>query len=137
MDVVFLDANVLFSAAYRADAGLRRLWGLPDVELITSQYAYVEARLNLAREDREPEEKVARLEELMQTVRVVPQPPSTRVPEGIQLPEKDRPIILAALRAGATHLLTGDVKHFGPSFNTRGEGVLVLPPAAYLHPRVG
>ena len=27
MDKLFLDANILFSAAYRANAGLLRLWG--------------------------------------------------------------------------------------------------------------
>ncbi len=35
MDRLFLDANVLFSAAYRDDSGLQRLWDLSDVELVT------------------------------------------------------------------------------------------------------
>jgi hypothetical protein len=39
VDVLFLDANVTFSAAYHRDAGLRRLWRLEDVELISSLYA--------------------------------------------------------------------------------------------------
>lgn len=49
MDVLFLDANVLFSAAYRDDAQIARLWDLDDVELITSHYAADEARRNLTR----------------------------------------------------------------------------------------
>ena len=40
MDRVFLDANVLFSAAYRQDSSLLRLWELKDVELVTSAYAF-------------------------------------------------------------------------------------------------
>jgi predicted nucleic acid-binding protein len=46
--LVFLDANVLFSAAYRPDAGLVRLWHVAGVELISSDYAVQEARRNLA-----------------------------------------------------------------------------------------
>jgi hypothetical protein len=43
MDRVFLDANVLFSAAYREGAGLLKLWKLGRAELITSEYAADEA----------------------------------------------------------------------------------------------
>jgi hypothetical protein len=50
MDRLFLDANVLSSAAYRSDAGLRRLWSLDNVELCTSGYALEEARVNLSEE---------------------------------------------------------------------------------------
>src|SRR6266576_3017487 len=50
MDRLFLDANVLFSAAYMADARLRELWRLRDVELWTSRYAVEEARVNLSDE---------------------------------------------------------------------------------------
>src|SRR6266581_2193596 len=44
---LFLDANILFSAAFRARAPLRRLWNRPDVELITSAYAVAEAERHL------------------------------------------------------------------------------------------
>ena len=50
----------------------------------------------------------------------------------IALPDKDRPILLAAITARATHLLTGDVQHFGPYFGQQIDGVMILPPAAYL-----
>jgi hypothetical protein len=36
MDIVFLDANVLFSAAYRLEAKFLILWRMPDVRLISS-----------------------------------------------------------------------------------------------------
>ena len=128
MDRIFVDANVLFSAAYHPNAGLARLWQLEDVELMTSAYAAEEARLNLDEEDQR-----VRLETLLEKVRltsaVAPLPP------GVKLPEKDQPILQAALHAGATHLLTGDRKHFGTHFGRRLGGLLVLPPAEYLERR--
>ncbi len=34
------------------------------------------------------------------------------------LPEKDLPILLASVRSGATHLLTGDFKRYGTRHNS-------------------
>jgi hypothetical protein len=51
MDRLFLDANILFSAAYRPGTGLLRLWELKDALLCSSRYALEEARINLAEED--------------------------------------------------------------------------------------
>ncbi len=61
LDRIFLDANVLFSAAYLENSGLGRLWRLEDAELLSSAYAVEEARRNLAL-DRPP--ALARLERL-------------------------------------------------------------------------
>ncbi len=47
-DRLFLDANVLFSAAYRERSGLLKLWGVPEAQVITSRYAAAEARRNLS-----------------------------------------------------------------------------------------
>jgi hypothetical protein len=46
-DLLFLDANVLFSAAYRENAGLLKFWQLKFIKLISSAYAIEEARRNL------------------------------------------------------------------------------------------
>jgi hypothetical protein len=54
------------------------------------------------------------------------------LPSGITLPEKDAPILLAAMEAHATHLVTGDVRHFGPYLGKTVQGVLVITPAEYL-----
>ena len=128
MDRVFLDANVLFSAAYRPDARLARLWQLETVELMTSAYAAEEARLNLTQEDQR-----SRLAKFLEKVRMITD--VAPLPAGIQLSEKDQPILQAALHARATHLLTGDKQHFGALFGHRFGGVLVLPPAAYFERR--
>jgi hypothetical protein len=54
------------------------------------------------------------------------------LPVGVSLPEKDAPILLAAVAARATHLITGDLRHFGPLFSKRIAGLIILPPADYL-----
>ncbi|MBI5380153.1 MAG: PIN domain-containing protein [Nitrospirae bacterium] len=131
MDRVFLDANILFSAAYLPDAGLRRLWELPGVELVTSAYAVEEARRNL-----DHPKQLADLERLLRVARVMDTAPRDRpLHPAAQLPDADRPILLAAIDAQATHLLTGDVRHFGRYYGRVVEGVRILPPGVYLRTR--
>lgn len=130
MDILFLDANVMFSAAYDPDAGLRRLWSLEGVELISSLYAVDEARRNL----REPEQR-DRLDALLEGIRLVASLPERRLPDDVTLPSKDQPILKAALAARATHLITGDVSDFGHLFDTTVEGLRVLTPGAYIRAR--
>jgi uncharacterized protein len=125
VDRVFLDANVLLSAAWRADAALRRLWRLDDVVLLSSSHAALEARRNL-----ETPTQRARLRRLMRQVHLVEATHFT-LPRGVRLPEKDIPILLAAIDGGATHLLTGDWEHFGRYFRQEVGGVLILSPAEY------
>ncbi|HKJ91632.1 MAG TPA: PIN domain-containing protein [Longimicrobiales bacterium] len=128
MHRLFLDANVLFSAAYRADAGVARLWELPDAELVTSDYAVEEARRNL----HEPHQ-LTRLDTLLGGVRVVAaRHPDAGLRRGIELADKDWPILGGAVSAGATHLITGDVRDFGRYFGETVLGVVILPPAVYL-----
>jgi uncharacterized protein len=134
MDLIFLDANILFCAAYRPDAGLRKPWSLPGVRRMTTVYAAEEARRNLS----QPKQRED-LEELLDSVEIIATAASTGHPlfSTIELPDKDQPILLAAIGAGATHLLTGDSQHFGPYYGERIEGVLILPPGDYLTSRTG
>ena len=128
MDRLFLDANVLFSAAYRSDAGVQRLWALDGATLLTSHYAIEEALRNLREE-----EQRERLRGLLQNVESVPAlslDPDAR--GSVELREKDWPILGGAVAAGATHLITGDRRDFGPFFGTVLFGVLILPPSLYL-----
>jgi uncharacterized protein len=127
MDRVFLDANVLFSAAYRETAGLLQLWELPEVELTTSAYAAEEAHRNL-----ESETARNRLKALLGRVRIVPETGEESLPGGFAIAEKDKPIILSAIAAGATHLLTGDLRDFGKFFGKRIGDVLIQTPGDYL-----
>lgn len=129
MDLLFLDANVLSSAAYRSRAGVRSLWGISDAALITSTYAVAEAERNL----KSPEQR-SDLEELLVSVTIVEHhsdPVSTSV-QRVSLPDKDMPIMNAAVGSGATHLITGDLTHFGAYYGKTIDGILILPPAEYL-----
>ena len=126
MASLFLDANVLFSAAYRSETGLLKLWKLREVVLCSSRYALEEARINLNHEVQRT--RLARLARKVQLFDAG----KHELPQGVSLPEKDVPILLAAIEARATHLLTGDLRHFGSYFGKRVEGILVLPPGGWL-----
>ena len=128
MKRVFVDANILFSAAYREDAGLLRLWHIREVELTTSDYAAQEAAMNLS----EPDQR-RRLDELLKRINVERRPAILPcLPAGTVLPEKDKPILQAAMAAGAGFLLTGDVAHFGRYFGKTIGGVRILLPSDFL-----
>ncbi|MEX0692405.1 MAG: hypothetical protein WD934_03860 [Gemmatimonadales bacterium] len=126
MDRVFLDANVLFSAAWREETGVQRLWARPHATLLTSAYAAEEARRNL-----DTAAQRARLDQLLTSVQIVPEARDRSLPDGITLPEKDIPILLAALAANSTHLLTGDLRHFGSLLGKRAGTMLILRPGDY------
>ena len=126
MDRLFLDANVLFSAAYQPNAGLLRLWKLKNVVLCSSRYAVAEANLNL--DDESQRKRLAVLTEKLQLFEAL----ARELPRGISLPEKDVPILLAAIAAQARHLLTGDLRDFGTYFGKKIEGVRIVLPGEYL-----
>jgi len=130
MDRLFLDANVLFSAAYRADAGLLGLWKLRNARLCSSRYALEEARINLADEDQR-----MRLAKLSRTIQFF-EAAQLELSRGISLPEKDVPILLAAVEGRATHLLTGYIRHFGAYLGKKVAGIVVVLPGEYLRRRV-
>lgn len=69
----------------------------------------------------------------MQSLQVVEKlPHDYELPPEIRLPIKDRPIMIAAIKAEATHLITGDLRDFGELYGRTVAGVIILPPAAYL-----
>ncbi|MGB8479193.1 MAG: PIN domain-containing protein [Acidobacteriaceae bacterium] len=129
---VFLDANVLFSAAYREPAGLAVLWKLRGVQLLTSEYAAQEAANNLAEAEQQ-----SRLRDLIERIEIVSDALGVDATiqdklAGIDLPDKDRPILTAAVAANADFLLTGDIQHFGRYFGQVLCGVRILRPAEFL-----
>lgn len=123
MKTAFLDANVLFSAAYREEGRLAKLWELSEMRLGTSRYAVEEAKRNL----RDPERE-ARLERLVGRMQLVPEADGRLIPSRIVLTEKDRPIIAAAIAGRADFLVTGDAKDFGCYYGKKVAGVLVIRP---------
>jgi predicted nucleic acid-binding protein len=132
LDRIFLDANVLYSAAYLERSGLGRLWHLRDVELLSSAYAIEEARRNLTIDRPEALSRLCRLTAIVSTFEA---PPNLKLPEKVRLNPKDQPILLAAIHAKADYLLTGDARHFEHLFGERIEGVMLLRPAQYFERR--
>ncbi|MBP9692185.1 MAG: PIN domain-containing protein [Alphaproteobacteria bacterium] len=128
-DLLFLDANILFSAAYREHAGLLRFWHLDSVKLISSLYAIEEAIRNL-----DQLQQKERLKKLLEKVEETGFCHDTLdLPEGIMIREKDKPILLAAIAAQANFLITGDVKDFGKFYGQQISGVMILPPSDYFN----
>jgi uncharacterized protein len=112
---IFLDSNVLFTAAHNPEGKASLVIELSAPggwEVVTSAYCLAEARLNL---ERKHPAALRRLSEILRTVRLVPDVAGERCM--LLLPEKDRPVFASAQRCKATHFLTGDRRHFGPYMN--------------------
>lgn len=125
---VFLDANVLFSAAKSAGAVRALLEELLRLghECCADAYVVEEARRNLLA--KAPGAGAA-LDELLRRVSVAGLQSSGALPqEARALPEKDRPVFAATMRCGCDVLLTGDRKHFGAWFGKRIAGVAIHSP---------
>jgi len=132
---LFLDANVLFTAAHNPNGkaalvielGQAGLW-----QLASSAYALEEARRNLALKF---PEGLERLDALAQGLRLSPEADNVACPEG--LPAKDCPIYRAAYACRADILLTGDLRDFGFLMNDRNkaDGLLVQTVADFLSAR--
>lgn len=127
MTRVFLDAKVLFSAAWRADSGLSRLWEIASIHLVTSPYAADEAERNLSR--KRPD-GVAQLKALLDRLEITAALVS--LDEGHGLPAKDVPILAAAVGAHCEVLLTGDIADFGHAIGSALLGVRILTPSMLL-----
>jgi predicted nucleic acid-binding protein len=125
---LFLDANVLISAARKDGSKVLRLWRLPNVELITSEYVLIECRRNLPTPDQQE-----RFAGLMRSVRLAEFSTTTEFQElpavMNQLPEKDRPVLTDAIFAHADFLITGDKRHFGQWYGVSLLGIGIEPPS--------
>ncbi|MBK5101628.1 MAG: PIN domain-containing protein [Desulfobacteraceae bacterium] len=118
---IFLDANILFSAAYGSPA-VKRLQEKAksnECSLLASEYVIEEARRNL-----DTKEQITALKNVLSQVRVVREAaPEISCP--ISLPSKDRPVFMAAMMAQADYLVTGDLIHFGLYFGKTIQGVTI------------
>jgi len=127
-----LDANILFTAA-RTPTGkaafLIVCGGEGHWQIITSAYAVEEARRNL---ELKAPDALPQLAELLCHLEILIPSPAAPCPDS--LPRKDRPIFQAAYTGAASHLLTGDLKDFGPLMNRPDLtfGILVQTVAEFL-----
>ena len=125
---IFLDANILFSAA-KTDGTVRRILGLLSAaghECRINAYVVGEARRNLA--GKSPAD-VDAFERLLKDLNDAGTQPHASARDELRLlPEKDRPVLEAAIRGGCDILLTGDRAHFGRWFGKILAGVAIHSP---------
>lgn len=128
---VFLDANVLFSAAI--GGSVRALWSLSGIALITSEYAAAEAMENLDKSPVDPDDARIVLRSLLAEMTVVAFEPGESVPVPVVLPDPDdAPILAAAIAAGCAYLLSGDKRCFGSLYGRTIEGVAIMRPGPFI-----
>lgn len=128
--LIFLDANVLFSAAKSNGAVRLLVHRLLDAghECVADEYVLTEARRNLA--SKGPEALVA-LDALLVRLHVhasTTNAPGVALEVADWLPEKDRPVLYAAMRLKCDALVTGDRTHFGPGYGKSFGGVTIHSP---------
>jgi uncharacterized protein len=127
----FLDANMLISAAWKENAEVTGIWQLQGVRLVTSIYVMAEVQRNLPNIA-----QIERLRRLMIAVEILLLADlvmeATGMNEIPKPPEKDRPVLSAAIQAKADFLITGDKKHFGQWFGMTIGGVRIEPPTNLL-----
>lgn len=125
---IFLDANILFSAA-KSDGAVRallsRLAG-GGHECWIDEYVLFEARRNLERKGREA---LTALEVLVPRLHVGGAVTTQLAGDALEwLPAKDRPVLAAAIRLRCEAFVTGDRKHFGTAFGRVVSGVTIHSP---------
>ena len=129
---IFLDANILFSAAW-SDGPVRRLLKLARAaghECWIDTYVETEARRNL--QAKSPE-SIAVFEVLVGDCQRAPVAAlSAGLDDALSvLPPDDRLVLAAAIRLRCGALVTGDKRDFAPLLGKRVRGVAVHSPASF------
>lgn len=128
---LFLDANVIFSAAHREHGRAQALVALGKAglcTLLTTAYALDEARRNL---ELKSQDFGIRLRASLEVVALVAEAPHSLVTWSRHqgLPPKDAPILASAIGARADLLVTGDARDFGHLYDLTARGTMVVTPA--------
>ena len=125
---VFLDANILFSAA-KSDGAVREFVYLllqRGHDCYVDDYVVIEARRNLSAKD---PSALNPLEALLKRLRIsTAQAPGPELRLVNWLPEKDRAVLAAAIRLRCDALVTGDRTHFGAGYGKAFAGVTIHSP---------
>jgi predicted nucleic acid-binding protein len=120
---VFLDANILFSAAQPQSRMAAFLEVIFDKgECLTNPYAVDEARRNLVLKFPGGLKALERLAKRCEMVSRL------AADLAVDLPLKDKPILGGAIAGQATHLLTGDKRDFGKHWGKVVHGVKIVSP---------
>ena len=134
---VFLDANVLFSAA-KTDGAVRQLLvrqAEAGHEFRVDAYVVAEARRNLLAKG---SAAISALDGLLQWIPVHPAQVHAESAATLSwLPEKDRPVLAAAMRLRCDLLVTGDRTHFGAGYGQTFGGVTIHSPRSLAEALLG
>ncbi len=130
---IFLDANILFSAAASERGAVSRLLTLLQEnghECWADKYVVMEAHRNIVA--KKPA-ALRRFAQLIDTMRVAAASPNQtrdlpKLAEG--MPQKDQSVLAAAIQLGCNVLLTGDRAHFGQLYGQTVSGVTIHSPAS-------
>jgi hypothetical protein len=127
---IFLDANMLFSAAKSAGAvrGFLAQLITSGHELVADAYVVAEARRNIEAKFPETLDDFEGFLPGLEIFSGVCAPLSDETAP--ELPEKDRPVLAAAIQRRCHVLVTGDKKHFGALYGLTIEGVMIHSPAS-------
>ena len=118
---VFLDANILFSAAIpNSRVGLLVRIAKHRTTLLTNPYAAEEARRNL---EFKQATSIPAFEELLLDCEMVGE---MSKPLSAEIALKDVPILGGAIAGNASRLLTGDESDFGVLFGKTIQGVTIV-----------
>ena len=136
---LFLDANVIFSAAHNPDGRARGLFILARrgrCILLTSPHALEKVRRNI---QLKYPARSTDLDALIRELSVVAEATAVNVAWAMDqsLVLKDAPILAAAVQAQAELLVTGDRTHFGHLHGKTLRGVEVVTPAEALARAMG
>jgi predicted nucleic acid-binding protein len=134
---IFLDANILFSAA-KSDGAIRRLLFLLQQarhDCWIDAYVLDEARRNLAVK---APAGLAALDALLPRLHLAPfQRADPVLAASLPLVEKDRPVLAAAIHNRCAVLVTGDQTHFAALYGQTIHGVTVRPPRSLAETLLG
>jgi predicted nucleic acid-binding protein len=125
---IFLDANILFSAAKSAGAVralVSRLLAARH-ECWVDGYVAEEARRNILAKDPKHLPELDRLIARLRLSSAVPDVARAKSWRGIA--EKDRPVVAAAAALGCDILVTGDRSHFGTLYGRSLAGMTIHSP---------
>lgn len=125
---IFLDANILFSAA-KSDGAIRELLErllAAGHECWLDAYVMEEAQRNLAAKAPAGLGALERLLPRLRVATVLPHPVTGAA--ATALPEKDRPVLAAAIHQKCAALVTGDRTHFGAFYGKKVAGVRIHSP---------
>src|SRR5262245_24994737 len=127
---IFLDANVLISAA-KSDGAVPRLLKLlveAGHERWTDGYVLEEVRRNLITKAPAAVPALATLLERVHLAATQPHPAALQAK--LTVPEKDRPVLAAAIRLHCEALVAGDRIHFGALYSKAVSGVTIHSPSS-------